>query len=138
VISLLLAARAPFRYLLLQPDALAEETTRYLRVLCRAGVISTELRDFALGERLVVQATPPAATPDFVDHKARDLVREKLLPLLGLDKTYALDCLDLSVRTTIDGTAQQNVTQYLRRLTDPAKSPSCDGIGCLPKAIRAQ
>ena len=121
VISLLLAARAPFRYLLLQPDALAEETNRYLRALCRAGVISTELRDFALRERLVVRATPPAATPDFVDHKARDLVRGRLLPLLGLDKTYALDRLDLSVRTTIDATAQQNVTQYLRRLTDPSQ-----------------
>jgi len=121
VISLLLAARAPFRYLLLHPDALEEETNRYLRVLCRAGVISTEVRDFALRERLVVRATPPAATPDFMDHKARDLVRGRLLPLLGLDKTYALDRLDLSVRTTIDATAQQNVTQYLRRLTDPSQ-----------------
>jgi len=68
-----------------------------------------------------MRARPPAATPDFVDHKARDLVRERLLPLLGLDRTYALDRLDLSVRTTIDAAAQQNVTQYLRRLTDPSQ-----------------
>jgi len=121
VISLLLAARAPFRYLLLQPDVLAEETNRYLRLLCRAGVISTGLRDLALRERLVLRAALPAATPDFVDQKARDLVRGKLLSLLGLDKTYTLDRLDLSVRTTIDATAQQNVTQYLRRLTDPSQ-----------------
>jgi membrane peptidoglycan carboxypeptidase len=121
VISLLLAARAPFRYLLLQPEALAEETNRYLRVLCWAGVISTELRDFALRERLDLRATPPATSPDFVSHKARDLVCGQLLPLLGLDKTYALDRLDLSVRTTIDATAQKNVTEYLRRLTDPSQ-----------------
>jgi len=121
VVSLLLAARAPFRYLVLQPDALAEQTNRYLRVLCQVGVISAELRDLALRERLVMRARPPAATPDFVDHKARDLVRERLLPLLGLDRTYALDRLDLSVRTTIDAAAQQNVTQYLRRLTDPSQ-----------------
>ena len=121
VVSLLLAARTPFRYLVLQPYALAEETNRYLRVLCQAGVISTELRELALRERLVLRASPSAATPDFVDHKARDVVRGTLLPLLGLDKTYALDRLDLSVRTTIDAAAQQNVTQYLRRLTDPGQ-----------------
>jgi membrane peptidoglycan carboxypeptidase len=121
VVSLLLAARAPFRYLVLQPDTLAEETNRYLRVLCQAGVISTELRDLALRERLVLRASLSTATPDFVDHKARDLVRGRMLPLLGLDKTYALDRLDLSVRATIDAAAQQNVTQYLRRLTDPSQ-----------------
>jgi len=34
---------------------------------------------------------------------------------------YALDRLDLSVVTTIDGTAEQKATQVLRGLADPAK-----------------
>ncbi len=121
VLSLLLATRAPFQYLLLQPDALAEETNRYLRVLCQAGVISPELRDLAVREELVLRAGHPSATPDFVDNKARDLIRGKLLSLLDLQGTYALDRLDLSVSTTIDAAAQQNVTQHLRKLTDPSQ-----------------
>ncbi len=123
-LSLLLATRAPFRYLVLQPDALTEQTDRYLRVLSQAGVISAELCDLALRERLALRAGHPTATPDFVDNKARDLVRAKLVSLLGVEKTYALDRLDLSVSTTIDAAAQQNVTQRLRQLTDPAQIAS--------------
>ncbi len=119
VLSLLLATRAPFQYLVLQPDALAEETNRYLRVLAQAGVITSELRDLAVREKLVLRSGHRSGTPDFVNHKARDLIRGKLLALLDLEGTYALDRLDLSVSTTIDATAQQSVTQHLRKLTDP-------------------
>jgi membrane peptidoglycan carboxypeptidase len=121
VLSLLLATRAPFQYLVLQPDALAEETNRYLRVLCRAGVISPELRDLALREELLLRAGHHNATPNFVDNKARDLIRGKLLSMLDLQGTYALDRLDLFVSTTIDAAAQQNITQHLRKLTDPTQ-----------------
>ena len=124
VLALLLATRAPFRYLVFQPEALGEQTDRYLRVLCQAGVISTELRDLALRERSVLRAGHPNATPDFVDNKARNLVRGKLVSLLGLETTYALDRLDLSVNTTIDAAAQQDVTQHLRSLTDPQQIAS--------------
>jgi membrane peptidoglycan carboxypeptidase len=126
VLSLLLATRAPSRYLVHQPDVLAEQTDRYLRVLCKEGIISRELGDLALRERPVPQPRQPAVTPDFVDRKARVLVRAPLLPLLGLQNTYTLDRLDLSVRTTIDGTAQQNVTKFLRKLTDPRETATAN------------
>ncbi len=121
VLSLLLATRAPSRYLVHQPDALAEQTERYLRLLSKEGVISMELRDLALRERLRLRPRRPGGAVDFVDRKARGLVRTPLLPLLGLQNTYTLDRLDLSVRTTLDGAAQQSVTQVLRRLTDPGE-----------------
>jgi membrane peptidoglycan carboxypeptidase len=121
VLSLLLATRAPYRYLVLQPNALHEQTDRYLRVLCKGGVIPIDLRDLALREHIVPRMTNPSAGPDFVGNKARDLIRTTLLPLLGMENTYALDRLDLSVRTTIDATAQERVTQHLRGLTNPAE-----------------
>ena len=55
VLSLLLATRAPSRCLVHQPDVLAEQTDRYLRVLCKEGIISRELGDLALRERPVPQ-----------------------------------------------------------------------------------
>jgi membrane peptidoglycan carboxypeptidase len=119
VVSLLLATRTPSRYLVRQPRALAEQTDRYLRVLHKEGVIATPLRDLALRERISVRPEQPALRPNFVQNKARDLVRANLLPLLGVQNTYALDRLDFSVTTTLDAAAQQAVTRYLRDLTDP-------------------
>ena len=121
ILSLLLATRAPSRYLVSRPDALAAQTDRYLRLLSNEGVISDHLRDLALRGRPFLQRRHTDVAVDFVDRKARALVRTPLVPLLGLPGTYALDRLDLSVRTTLDGTAQQNVTQFLRRLTDPSE-----------------
>ena len=126
VLSLLLATRAPSRYLVHQPDALTELTDRYLRVLSKEGVISTKLRNLALYEHPPVAPREASAATDFVDNKALDVVRTSLLPLLGLQKTYTLDRLDLSVSSTIDGTAQQNITQFLRRLTDPKQVGMAD------------
>ncbi len=121
VLSLLLATRAPSRYLVHHPNALAEQTERYLRLLSKEGVISTELRDLALCQRLTLRQRRPQVAVDLIDRKARGLVRTPLLPLLGLQNTYTLDRLDLSVRSTLDGAAQQNVTGVLRRLTDPSE-----------------
>jgi len=126
VLSLLLAARAPSRYLVHQPDTLTELTDRYIRVLSKEGVISTKLRNLALHERPSVALQHASAATDFVNNKALDVVRTSLLPLLDLQKTYTLDRLDLSVNSTIDGTAQQNITQFLRRLTDPEQVGMAD------------
>ncbi len=121
VLSLLLATRAPFRYLLHEPDTLRKQTDRYLRVLCSEGLISTELRDLALRNPPLLAPVHPDVAPDFVENKARDMVRGRLLSLLGIDKTYGLDRLDLEVGTTIDATAQEDVTKALRGLTNPAQ-----------------
>src|SRR5258708_9110065 len=43
-----LATRSPLRYLTIDSGELAEQTNRYLRVLCTEGIISPDLRDLAL------------------------------------------------------------------------------------------
>ena len=125
VLSLFLAMRAPTWYLVQNPAALAYQTDRYLRVLAANGVISTRLRDAAL--RAGVQPKPaPAAgqDPNFVADKAPNAIRMELLPLLGLDNTYALDRLDLSVKTTLDKGAQDSITRFLLSLSDPSRIAS--------------
>lgn len=122
VLSLLLALRAPSQYLLREPVALAKQTNRYLTLLCKHGIISERQRDLAIAEHL---APHPVSMENerirFVDNKAPDTVRAALLPLLGLKDNYVLDHLDLSVGTTIDHTAQQQVQEFLVGLKDPAQ-----------------
>jgi membrane peptidoglycan carboxypeptidase len=122
VLSLLLAMRAPSRYLMDDPQALAVQTDRYLRVLAANGIISTRLRDAAL--RSSVQPRPGVAAArdaNFVADKAPNAVRMELLPLLGLDNTYALDRLDLTVGTSLDARAQVGITKFLEGLSDPSR-----------------
>jgi membrane peptidoglycan carboxypeptidase len=118
VLSLLLATRAPTRLLVENPETLALQTDRYLRVLSKEGVISSQLRDVALRERPVPLARHNNVQLDFIDRKSRASVRTRLAPLIGLPDIYALDRLDLSVLSTVDGPAQQSVTQFLRKLSD--------------------
>jgi membrane peptidoglycan carboxypeptidase len=122
VLSLLLALRAPSQYLLREPAALAKQTNRYLILLCKQGIISERMRDLALAEH---SSPSPVSTenekPRFVDNKAPDTVRANLLPLLGLKDNYTLDHLDLSVDTTIDYRAEQQVQKFLVGLKDPSQ-----------------
>ncbi|WP_263416246.1 transglycosylase domain-containing protein [Terriglobus albidus] len=120
VLSLFLALRKPSIYLAGNPDALAAQTDRYLRALCKAGVISSQLRDASLRER--VSLTPPMhvrRAGDFVANKAANAVRAQLLGLLGIEKSYELDRLDLNVQTTIDQRVQQSVTRFFQQLANP-------------------
>jgi membrane peptidoglycan carboxypeptidase len=120
VLSLFLALRQPSRYLVRDPAALAAQTDRYLRALYTNGVITRRLRDAALAESIQPrQRDAPLRVPDFVATKASDAIRVKLLTLLGLRDTYALDRLDLTVRTTLDQAVQQSVTRFLSGLADP-------------------
>lgn len=120
VLSLFLALREPTHYLVKDRAALANQTGRYLRALASAGKISDRLRNMALRQVLVFQPRfMPAHPVDFVSHKAADAIRSRLLDMLGLKDTYALDQLDLTVGATIDGRAQQSVTDFLRSLADP-------------------
>jgi len=121
-LSLLLATRAPYRYLVQNPERLARQTDRYLRALHTAGIISTSLCNLALKERTSLQPRARSLqAPNFVANKASDLVRAQLLPLLGLKDIYALDHLDLSIDTTIDSSVQQNITRFFEQLSNPTE-----------------
>jgi len=130
VLSLFLALRQPSRYLVRDPDALAAQTDRYLRALCTSGVITSRQRDAALAA--TIQPQPRNASrrvPDFVASKASDMIRVKLLNLLGLRDTYALNRLDLTVRTTLDQAVQQSVTRFLSGLANPEQARKAGLVG---------
>lgn len=120
VVSLLLAQRRPSYYLMIDHQALETLTERYLRVLCAADVIDPPLRDAALRAELRFRAAPQAVPPhSFTGHKAADAVRTELLTLLNAPNLYSLDRYDLSARTTIDASLQEQVSGVLSRLGRP-------------------
>lgn len=119
-LSLILAARRPYYYLVENPRALEEFTDGYLRVLARAGVIDTRLRDAALAERLEPRRGSAAVPVAFVERKGANLVRARLTAMLGVPALYDLDRLDLTAHSTLDAASQDAVTRLLRSLREPA------------------
>ncbi len=129
VLSLLLALRAPTRYLLRDPDALADKTDGYLRVLSRNGVISERLRDEALAARKNLRPEASPRPPEsFTANKASNAIRVSLLSMLGVRKQYTLDRLDMTVNATLDRAAQKSVTDFLNGLSgsDAVKAAGLD------------
>ena len=120
VLSLFLALRRPEFYLVRDPEALANQTDRYLRVLAKAGVITRRLRNAGLRVRIEVRpSATPAPPDDFVSNKAGDAVRAELLGDLRISRADALDHLDLRVGTVMDRNGQNAVTDFFRSLADP-------------------
>ncbi len=120
VVSLLLAQRRPSYYLADGRKDLEALTDMHLRLMANAGAIDAELRDAALAAELVFRSEPPAAAEvSFVDRKAMNAIRTRLLSLIGAPSLYQLDRLDLQVDTSLDSATQRRVSEVLRRLTDP-------------------
>ncbi len=121
-LSMFLAMRAPYYYLLQNPKGLSSQTARYLRALRTGGIISSQLYDLAMKQRTPLHPQIRGReTGAFVANKVPDLVRAQLLRLLGVNDVETLDHLDLTVRTTIDSKVENKVTVFLRKLTNPAK-----------------
>ncbi len=123
VLSLMLAQRRP-SYLLLQADGrdeLRKRTDQHLRLVARKGIISADLRDAALAVGLTPRShAPEVPRVSFIARKGASAVRTELLGLTGVSTLYELDRFDLTARTTLDLHAQEEVTNLLVRLTDPA------------------
>lgn len=123
VLTLLLAHRRP-SYLLLRADGredLRTLTDQHLRRIAREGIISAELRDAALAVDLTLRSrAPDVPRISFIERKGADAIRTELLRVTGVRTLYELDRVDLTARTTLDLRAQQDVTNLLVRLTDPA------------------
>jgi len=123
VVSLLLAQRRPSHYLAGGRKDLEALTDTYLRLMANAGAIDEELRDAALAADLVFRTDPPTpAAVSFVDRKAMNAIRTRLLSLIGTPSLYQLDRMDLEVETSLDSGTQRRVTEVLRRLTDPEEA----------------
>ncbi|MBI5742088.1 MAG: transglycosylase domain-containing protein [Nitrospirae bacterium] len=122
-LSLFLAQRRPSFYLLENTDALEAKTGDYVKLLAEGGIITPMLRDAALHASLDVRMNVPAKRKvSFVQRKAANAIRPRLLSLLEIPQLYELDLLDLSVKSTLDGGTQEEVTATLSRLQDPASA----------------
>ncbi|MCF6781846.1 transglycosylase domain-containing protein [Stutzerimonas stutzeri] len=120
VLSLLIAQRRPSYYLISGRDELAKLTDSHLRLLASGGVIDSGLRDAALKQQVVFRdlRSEPGIREVAAD-KGISAARMRLSNLLGVS-LYELDRLDLSATTPLHGELQQQVSEYLARLADPA------------------
>ena len=135
VLAFVVSGRRPSYYLLEDRDALGVLIDNHLYALANAGIISPSLRDAALNAELHFRAEPPpaAAGVSYVQRKATEQVRNRLVGLLHLPDLYALDRLDLTAETSIDTDTQARVASVMERLSEPAflRSAGMYGHGLL-------
>src|SRR5260370_32447328 len=111
-LSLMIAQRAPSRFLRSGSMELDRLTDSYLRLLAANGIISMSLRDAALAVPLELNRTPPVRPPvSFVTRKAVTALRAHLLTTLGVSSFYDLDRLDLTATATLDNRVHQAATE---------------------------
>lgn len=131
-LSLMIAQRRPSYYLGDGANDLETLADSHLRILAQDGVITTAMRDVALKQPLHPAKgnglqSAPAMT--FVSRKASNAIRNHLANLLGDNRMYNLDRLDLNVVSTLDAQAQMKVTQVLRDLRDPERAAAAGLTG---------
>jgi membrane peptidoglycan carboxypeptidase len=120
VLSLFIAQRRPSYYLVTNRKALESLTNSYLHMLAEAGIITVRMHDRALSVRLSFHRGSLESPPvSFVGRKAANTIRRQLSGILAVPNLYELDRLDLTVKSTIDGAAQDEVSRLLLRLREP-------------------
>ncbi|EWY40335.1 glycosyl transferase family 51 [Skermanella stibiiresistens SB22] len=120
VLSLLLAQRRPTHYLIADRNSLNDLADSHLRLLASQGSISDELRDAALGIKLRFRNDAPLPPSiSFVEQKAVNAIRTRLLGMLGVPSLYQLDRFDLTAETSLDGPTQQRMVDVLAKLNEP-------------------
>jgi membrane peptidoglycan carboxypeptidase len=118
-LGLVLAQRRPSYYLQSNRDALDELINAALDRLQEAGVISQALHDATKAASLTfLPEAPLPPEPPYIEQKAVNALRAHLMNLLGLNKLYEVDRLDLSGHTTLDRDAEQKLVEFLKKLGD--------------------
>ncbi|WP_200823084.1 transglycosylase domain-containing protein, partial [Caballeronia catudaia] len=113
-LSLMIAQRAPSRFLRPGSPELERRTDSYLRLLGASGIIAPALRDVALAVPLELSPAPHRRDAvSFVTRKGVTALRTNLLSTLGVRSLYDLDRLDLTVTATLDNAVQQAVSDRL-------------------------
>jgi len=119
MLSLFIAHRRPSFYLIAGLRELNALTNSHLDILAKDGVISPELRDAAKAIPLTLRrAAPKAKTISFVQRKAANAIRTRLLELLNYPQLYDLDQVDVTVKSTMDNDANEGVTDVLKQIKD--------------------
>ena len=121
VLALLVSLPAPTHYLARDRHALKERVNVYSQLLSQAGVLNASLAQAIQTTPLVFQDTYPfASAASAISNKATTAIRTELMELLGLSRLYDLDRLHLEVQGTLDVPLQNEVSQVLHKLADPA------------------
>lgn len=119
MLSLFIAHRRPSFYLIAGLSELNALTNTYLDLLAKEGVISPALRDAAKSVKLTLRrAAPKSQSVSFVQRKAANAIRTRLLQLLKYPQLYDLDQVDLTVKSTMNNDANESVTNILRQIKD--------------------
>lgn len=120
-LGLILAQRRPTYYLLTDRAALDALTDKMLALLVKKGVISNALYEATrLASFHFLPEAPPPPQIDFLEQKAVNALRTKLLQMLGLKDFYELDRVDLTAQSTLDKDVQKKVTEFMKKMGDPA------------------
>ncbi len=119
-LSLIMAQNRPTELLLESPNYLSAKCNRYIRLMRNEGLISDQLAERMLQAELTFRAEGlhqlQAST---VRKKAAYHLRTKLLSLLGVERLYSLDRLDLTIKSTFDLPIQTAVSEKIMKLSDP-------------------
>jgi membrane peptidoglycan carboxypeptidase len=119
VLSLFIAHRRPSFYLIAGLKELNKLTDTYLDLLADAGVINTALRDACKDVSLTLRkAAPKQQSISFVQRKAANAIRTRLLSLTKYPQLYDLDQVDMIVKSTMDNDANERVTEILKQIKD--------------------
>ncbi|WP_188036569.1 transglycosylase domain-containing protein [Pseudomonas sp. EZ-C24] len=129
VLSLMIAQRRPSHYLSKGRIELAELTDSHIRVLTAANIIERPLADAALASKARYRdwVAQPTIVP-IITNKGISLARNRLAGMLNRP-LYDLDRLDLSATSTLQGDLQNQVSDYLKKLSDPAFAGEMGLIG---------
>jgi membrane peptidoglycan carboxypeptidase len=119
MLSLFIAHRRPSFYLIAGLTELNALTNTYLDLLAREDIISDALRDACKEVKLTLRrAAPKAHQVSFVQRKAANAIRTRLLQLLKYPQLYDLDQVDLTVKSTMNNDANESVTNILKQIKD--------------------
>lgn len=118
VLSLFLAQRRPSYYLASGRDDLNALANTYLDLMLKEGLISRHFRDITRTIGLDFRRGNPPKSSSFLESKAANAVRSRLIALMNLPRLYDLDRLDLTVNSTLDAQTQAAVTQVLSAVKD--------------------
>ena len=136
VLSLMIAQRRPSHYLNKGRDELAQLTDSHIRLLAQNNVIPATLSTAALAARITYRDWQQQPTIQAVEtNKAINVARSRLASLLNRP-LYDLDRLDLSATSTLHGALQQQATDYLKHLADPAFAAQMGLLG--PRLLTPQ
>lgn len=118
-LAIVIAQRRPSYYLLAGRDDLHELIDSHLRLLARDGIISSELRDAALGQPIAYRdwAANPLR-PQVEQDKGVTVSRTRIAGLLR-QSLYAADRMDLVARSSLHLELQRAASDYLESLADP-------------------